>query len=181
MGIRMNNIHRDGLNNIVFYYQCSGQLGSIRNLSLDPGEEENSLTATFKAVANAEHYVLTLTQGDQTVRTDTITADNTTATSLTFTYPDLQHATLYTLTVVAEADDWLSSPQAVISASVPDVIARGDVNRDHSVNTADVVAIYAYIISGQESKIDPEDADVDQNGSVNSADVVAVYNIIINS
>ena len=181
MGIRMNNIHRDGLNNIVFYYQCSGQLGSIRNLSLDPGEEENSLTATFKAVANAEHYVLTLTQGDQTVRTDTISADNTTATSLTFTYPDLQHATLYTLTVVAEADDWLSSPQAVISASVPDVIARGDVNRDHSVNTADVVAIYAYIISGQESKIDPEDADVDQNGFVNSADVVAVYNIIIKS
>jgi len=82
---------------------------------------------------------------------------------------------------VAEADDWLSSPQAVISASVPDVIARGDVNRDHSVNTADVVAIYAYIISGQESKIDPEDADVDQNGFVNSADVVAVYNIIIKS
>lgn len=180
MGIRMNNIHRDGLNNIVFYYQCSGQLGSIRGLKLAPGTEDFSLTATFKPVENAERYVLALTKDNQTVRTDTIAAEGSSgSTAITFSYPGLQPTNSYTLAIVAEADDWLSSPQARVSATVPDVIARGDVNRDHSVNTADVVAIYSYIISGKESKIDPEDADVDQNGQVNSADVVAVYNIII--
>ena len=57
---------------------------------------------------------------------------------------------------------------------------RGDVNRDGDVNSADVVAIYAYIIEGDASGYTKEAADVDGSGDVNSADVVAVYDIIIN-
>ena len=57
---------------------------------------------------------------------------------------------------------------------------RGDVNHDGDVNSADVVAIYAYIIEGEASGYTKEAADVDGSGDVNSADVVAVYDIIIN-
>ena len=57
---------------------------------------------------------------------------------------------------------------------------KGDVDGNGEVNSADVVAIYNYILSGEaETGITKEAADVDGNGDVNSADVVAVYNIII--
>lgn len=56
----------------------------------------------------------------------------------------------------------------------------GDVNLDGSVNTADVVAVYSYIISGDESGIERERADVNNDGFVNTADVTAIYYIITN-
>ena len=64
---------------------------------------------------------------------------------------------------------------------VSDVVRkRGDVTGEGDVNSADVVAIYAFIIEGDASGYTKEAADVDGNGDVNSADVVAVYDIIIN-
>ncbi|MBR1917675.1 MAG: leucine-rich repeat protein [Bacteroidaceae bacterium] len=64
---------------------------------------------------------------------------------------------------------------------VSDVVRkRGDVTGEGDVNSADVVAIYAYIIEGDASGYTKEAADVDGSGEVNSADVVEVYNIIIN-
>ena len=54
-----------------------------------------------------------------------------------------------------------------------------DVDGNGSVNSADVVAVYNYILIGEESGITKEAADVDGNGDVNSADVVAIYNAII--
>ena len=61
----------------------------------------------------------------------------------------------------------------------PVTTLKGDVDGDGSINSADIVAIYNYILIGEESGIKKEDADVDGNGEVNSADIVAVYNIII--
>ncbi len=58
-------------------------------------------------------------------------------------------------------------------------IARGDVNCDGQINSADVVSIYNYILKGTASTIRLEDADVNGVDEVNSADVVDVYNIII--
>ncbi|MBQ7741409.1 MAG: hypothetical protein IJT90_00560 [Bacteroidaceae bacterium] len=55
----------------------------------------------------------------------------------------------------------------------------GDVNSDNEVNTADVVGIYSYIISGAESGITVGQADLNSDGKVNSADVVALYRHII--
>ncbi len=69
---------------------------------------------------------------------------------------------------------------AVLVAEYPATVKRGDVNGDGDVNSADVVAIYAYIIEGDASGYTKEAADVDGSGDVNSADVVAVYDIIIN-
>ena len=57
---------------------------------------------------------------------------------------------------------------------------KGDVTGEGDVNSADVVAIYRYIIEGESSGFSKSKADVDGNGDVNSADVVAVYKIIIN-
>ena len=55
----------------------------------------------------------------------------------------------------------------------------GDVDGDGNVNTADVVAVYNFIIQGEASSITKQAADVDGDGDVNSADVVAIYAAII--
>ena len=57
--------------------------------------------------------------------------------------------------------------------------ATGDVDGDGNVNTADVVAAYAFIIQGEESGFTDKAADVNGDGDVNSADVVAIYAAII--
>ena len=55
-----------------------------------------------------------------------------------------------------------------------------DVNGDGHVDSADVVTIYDYIITGPKSGVGLTSADTDSNSHVNSADVVTVYNHIIN-
>lgn len=55
---------------------------------------------------------------------------------------------------------------------------RADVNGDSVINAADVVSIYNYIISGEESSITKDKADVNEDDDVNAADVVSVYNYI---
>lgn len=54
----------------------------------------------------------------------------------------------------------------------------GDVNLDGTINAADVVSIYNYIQTGEESGILQNNADVNKDQSVNAADVTNVYNII---
>ena len=56
----------------------------------------------------------------------------------------------------------------------------GDVDGDGNVNSADVVAVYNYIIQGAASGITFEAANVNGDESVTSADVVTIYNLIIN-
>lgn len=58
---------------------------------------------------------------------------------------------------------------------------QGDVNGDGDINTADVTAVYSFIISGSESGFTSAIADVNKDGDVNSADVVAIYTIIVGS
>ena len=58
----------------------------------------------------------------------------------------------------------------------------GDVDLNEEINSADVVSVYKYIVEGDASGINQDDANVDgdSEGNVNSADVVAIYNAIIN-
>ena len=58
--------------------------------------------------------------------------------------------------------------------------ATGDVNHDNDVNTADVAAIYSYIMSGEDSGFTHTSADVNGDNDVNTADVTAIYSCIIN-
>ena len=62
---------------------------------------------------------------------------------------------------------------------IKDEPLKGDVDDNGSVNSADIVSIYNYILIAEESGITLSRADVDNNGEVNSGDVVAVFNIII--
>lgn len=56
---------------------------------------------------------------------------------------------------------------------------KGDVNGDRDVNTADVVAVYAFIEKGEASGFTHEACDVNGDDSVDTADVVAIYAAII--
>lgn len=69
---------------------------------------------------------------------------------------------------------WMFRPVEYVPAAV------GDVNGDNSINTADVVMIYNYIINGIKSGVGLNCADTDSNSKVNTADVVKTYKIIIN-
>ena len=55
-----------------------------------------------------------------------------------------------------------------------------DINGDGHVNTADVIAIFSYILLGESSGITMHVADVNWDDSVNTTDVVHEYNYIIN-
>ena len=61
-----------------------------------------------------------------------------------------------------------------------DTKTRMDVNGDGEVSTADVTAIYSYIIKGESSGFTATKANVNGDNDVNTADVTAIYNYIIN-
>jgi M6 family metalloprotease-like protein len=69
-------------------------------------------------------------------------------------------------------DDFTIYNSGAIDASIP-----GDVNGDGVCNSADVTALYQFILNNDDSKI----VNGDQNGddTINSADVTAVYKIIL--
>lgn len=62
--------------------------------------------------------------------------------------------------------------------TVQDVVA-GDVNGDGVCNSADVTALYQFILNNDDSKI--VNGDQNGDGTINSADVTAVYKIILGS
>ena len=55
---------------------------------------------------------------------------------------------------------------------------RGDVNGDGAVTSADITALYNYLLNGDSSNM--VNGDVNNDGSITSADVTTVYNIILN-
>ena len=61
-----------------------------------------------------------------------------------------------------------------------DIREKMDVNGDKEVSTADVTAIYSYIINGDSSGFTRDKANVNGDNDVNTADVTAIYNYIIN-
>ena len=58
---------------------------------------------------------------------------------------------------------------------------KTDVNHDGITNSVDVVAIYNYIFSGNDSGISKSQFDVNGDGTINSADITEIYNYIIGS
>ena len=72
----------------------------------------------------------------------------------------------------------LSDDEVEILPGNPSDYQSGDVNLDGTVNTSDVVSIYNYIISSEESGILRVCADINGDGTVNSADVTGLYNLL---
>jgi formylglycine-generating enzyme required for sulfatase activity len=54
---------------------------------------------------------------------------------------------------------------------------KGDVNGDGSVTSADVTALYNYLLNGETSSL--QNGDVNSDGNITSADVTYVYNILL--
>ena len=54
---------------------------------------------------------------------------------------------------------------------------KGDVNGDGAVNSADVTALYDYILNGDSTSI--VNGDQDGDGYITSGDVTTVYNIML--
>lgn len=55
----------------------------------------------------------------------------------------------------------------------------GDVNLDGKVNSADVTAVYNYIIKGEDSGILLNDADVNADNQITTSDIISIYNTIL--
>lgn len=53
----------------------------------------------------------------------------------------------------------------------------GDVNCDGSVTSADITALYNYLVNGDETFI--ETSDVNGDGAINAADITVIYNILL--
>ena len=54
---------------------------------------------------------------------------------------------------------------------------KGDVNGDGSVTSADVTALYNYLLNGETGSL--QNGDVNSDGNITSADVTYVYNILL--
>jgi len=170
MNISMKNIHEIS-DNIVFYYQCDGQLAKPADISVSE-QTESGFKVSYSAVENAEKYEVCVYSADTLVQSST-------TTELSKTIEGLAANSTYIVAVIAQADSYLDSdPQAmevtVISGK------KGDVNEDGLINASDVVSIYNYIMIGDNSNIKRIRADVNEDKFVNAADVTSVYNIIIN-
>ena len=71
-------------------------------------------------------------------------------------------------------------PMSIITDNVEaESFQKEDVNKDGVINSADVVAVYNYILQGEVSGVDKADADVNSDGVVNSADATSIYNAIL--
>lgn len=63
--------------------------------------------------------------------------------------------------------------------TVPVSIIKGDVDGNGNVNISDVTALIDYLLSGNASNIQLDNADVDDNGNINISDVTALIDILL--
>ena len=73
-------------------------------------------------------------------------------------------------------DDW-QAMYVGLYPNNPITPVLGDVNGDGSVTSADVTAIYNYLLTGDETYIDT--CDVDGDGHITTTDITLIYNIIL--
>lgn len=67
----------------------------------------------------------------------------------------------------------------IVSEEVVNPVMAGDVNGDGKLNITDVTALINYLLSHNDSAINPDAADVNQDNSVNISDVTALINMLL--
>ncbi|MBO4723470.1 MAG: dockerin type I repeat-containing protein [Muribaculaceae bacterium] len=80
---------------------------------------------------------------------------------------------------------WIGEESTEVCGAIdlhPDAVAEpeavpGDVNRDGNVTSADVTALYNYLLNGDETYL--ATSDVNGDGNITSADVTFIYNILL--
>ena len=77
-----------------------------------------------------------------------------------------------------EANIWKKF-QNITESDFPEEFTRGDVNKDGTVNIADVTALIDYLLGGNSSLISMGAADVNLDGTVNIADVTSLIDFLL--
>lgn len=83
--------------------------------------------------------------------------------------------TLFTTTAGVE----VSFGDETCAVTIPAVGMKGDVNGDGNVNISDVTALNNYLLSGNDSNIQPDNADMNSDGGINISDVTTLINKLL--
>ena len=136
----------------------------------------------FETTANSKRVILTsihIIDGEHAAGAKSIDLDGITIPGITtnsYKVTGLDPATTYFYDVKAvfgpKSSNWSNQIMVTTLAGL-----TGDVNGDGSVNSADVTALYTYLLTGDDSDI--VNGDQDGDGSINSYDVTIVYNILL--
>ena len=134
----------------------------------------------FETTANSKRVIITsihIIDGEhagKSIDLDGITIPGITKTNYLVT--GLDPATTYFYDVKAvfgpKSSNWSNQIMVTTLAGL-----TGDVNGDGTVNSADVTALYTFLLTGDDSDI--VNGDQDGDGSINSYDVTVVYNILL--
>ena len=134
----------------------------------------------FETTANSKRVIITsihIIDGEhagKSIDLDGITIPGITKTNYLVT--GLDPATTYFYDVKAvfgpKSSNWSNQIMVTTLAGL-----TGDVNGDGTVNSADVTALYTFLLTGDASDI--VNGDQDGDGSINSYDVTVVYNILL--
>ena len=175
------------MNNICLYYGCEYQnlIDMMNNMGIDMFFEPNTLPAftlsyftnDVKGKVTGAGGELVLTDGEETYTVQVAAGEE-------FAFNNVDYTKAYTLSlngeVVAENlafEDITKDIYVEISGgSTP---LAGDVNGDGSVTSADVTALYSWLLNNDDSAI--VNGDQDGDGIITSSDVTAVYDILLNN
>lgn len=171
MGIKLTSIHETA-DTVVFCYQSDGILEKPQNLTAEE-ITSNGCKLSFDKVANAETYIVEVYHDKQLVSTKTVAGNLVDIQGLNQEEP-------YIIKVKAIAADYIDSEYASIVV-VPTDCVKEDVDRSHSVNSADAVLIYNYMADDKNVSVIKEILDINSDGEVNSADIVIIMNYISGS
>ncbi len=175
-----------GMNNICFYYDCE-YFDIIEGAGIDMGMtfNPNTLPAfTLTYFTNDIKGKVTGATGELVLSDGVNSATAAVDENGEFVFANVDYTKTYTLSlggeVVAEGlafEDITKDIYVEISGgSTP---LAGDVNGDGSVTSADVTALYSWLLNNDDSAI--VNGDQDGDGVITSSDVTAVYDILLNN
>ena len=138
-------------------------------------------SVTFETVAKSKRVVIAeieLYSGDITKPSkglgETIFSG---ITDLKYAVTGLQPATTYLFDVRAENGSMLGKWSSKVEVTTLAGGVYGDVNGDGSVTTADVTAVYNYLLEGDTTFVST--SDVDGDGYITTTDITVIYNILL--
>ena len=94
----------------------------------------------------------------------------------------MEEAGNYTIRVrkmIPTKGDFIGSVEHLMMLVTKNTMIPGDVNGDGQITSADITALYSFILSGETTEI--FNGDQDGDGQVTSSDITAVYSIILGS
>ncbi|MBQ3324907.1 MAG: dockerin type I repeat-containing protein, partial [Muribaculaceae bacterium] len=94
----------------------------------------------------------------------------------------MEEAGNYTIRVrklIPTKGDRVNSMEQLAMFVTKNTVVAGDVNGDGEITSADITALYSFLLSGDDADI--VHGDQDNDGQITSSDITAVYSIILGS